>query len=76
MTIHPPPDPLARRLKLRTVVSIAPEGPMEDEAMFCREHAAQLVQVRAELYREEAVTVSSQQVAQVKYVRVGGWDLT
>ncbi|CAB1098566.1 unnamed protein product [Ectocarpus sp. CCAP 1310/34] len=53
------------RLKLRTVVSIAPEGPMEDEAMFCREHSAQLVPVRAELYREEAVTVSCQQVAQV-----------
>ncbi|CAN0253370.1 unnamed protein product, partial [Laminaria digitata] len=53
------------RLKLRTVVSIAPEGPMEDEAMFCREHAAQLVPVRAELYRDEAVTLSSQQVAQV-----------
>lgn len=60
-----PRPPFARRLKLRTVVSIAPEGPMEDEAMFCREHAAQLVPIRAELYREEAVTVSSQQVAQV-----------
>ena len=34
--------------------------------MFCREHAAQLVPVRAELYREEAVTLSSQQVAQVR----------
>lgn len=60
------PAPFSRRLKLRTVVSIAPEGPMEDEAMFCREHAAQLVPIRAELYREEAVTVSSQQVAQVR----------
>lgn len=39
---------------------------MEDEAMFCRENAAQLVPIRAELYREEAVTVSSQQVAQVR----------
>lgn len=65
------PRPLDRRLKLRTVVSIAPEGPMEDEAMFCREHAAQLVPIRAELYREEAVTVSSQQVAQVNIE--GGW---
>lgn len=62
--IRPPPPP-RDRLKLRTVVSIAPEGPMEDEAMFCREHSAQLVPVRAELYREEAVTVSCQQVAQV-----------
>ena len=34
--------------------------------MFCREHAAQLVPVRAELYREEAVTLSPQQVAQVR----------
>eukprot|EP00752_Nemacystus_decipiens_P009483 g8479.t1 len=58
------------RLKLRTVVSIAPEGPMEDEAMFCREYAAQLVPIRAELYREEAVTVSSQQVAQVLAILV------
>ncbi|CAM9274729.1 unnamed protein product [Pylaiella littoralis] len=58
------------RLKLRTVVSIAPEGPMEDEAMFCREHAAQLVPIRAELYREEAVTLSSQQVAQVLSILV------
>lgn len=62
MTKHPE----CGRLKLRTVVSIAPEGPMEDEAMFCREHAAQLVPIRAELYREEAVTLSSQQVAQVR----------
>lgn len=60
-----PPLPSSPRLKLRTVVSIAPEGPMDDEAMFCREHAARLVTVRAELYREEAVTVTVQQVTQV-----------
>ncbi len=39
---------------------------MDDEAMFCREQAVQLVSIRAELYREEAVTVSFQQVAQVR----------
>eukprot|EP00903_Cladosiphon_okamuranus_P006671 g6513.t1 len=58
------------RLKLRTVVSIAPEGPMEDETLFCREQASQLVPIQAELYREEAVTVSSQQVAQVLAILV------
>lgn len=36
---------------------------MEDEAVFCRAHAAQLLPIRAELYRDEAVTVTFQQVA-------------
>ncbi|CAM9871500.1 unnamed protein product [Ascophyllum nodosum] len=58
------------RLKLRTVVSIAPEGPMEDEAMFCRSHGAQLLSIRAELFRDEAITVTSHQVAQVLSVLV------
>lgn len=57
---------VAGRLKLRTVVAIAPEAPVEDEAMFCREQGAQLVPIRAELYREEAVTINFQQVAQVR----------
>lgn len=38
---------------------------MGDETMFCKENAAELVPIRAELYREEAVTISCQQVAQV-----------
>ncbi|CAM9649677.1 unnamed protein product, partial [Scytosiphon promiscuus] len=58
------------RLRLRTVISIAPEGPMGDETMFCKENAAQLVSIRAELYREETVTISCQQVAQVLSILV------
>ena len=40
---------------------------MEDEAMFCRSHGAQLLSIRAELFRDEAITVTSHQVAQVRH---------
>lgn len=53
------------RLKPRTVVAIAPEAPVADEVMFCQQQGAQLLPIRAELYREEAVTITFQQVAQV-----------
>lgn len=38
---------------------------MEDEINFCKEQAAGLVSIRAEVYREEVVTVTLQQVSQV-----------
>lgn len=58
------------RLKPRTVVAIAPEAPVADEVMFCQQQGAQLLPIRAELYREEAVTITFQQVAQVLSVLV------
>ncbi|CAN0445451.1 unnamed protein product, partial [Discosporangium mesarthrocarpum] len=58
------------RLRPRTVVAIVPDDPVQDEQAFCQELGAELVPIRAGVYRKEAVTITPHQVSQILSVLV------
>jgi hypothetical protein len=52
-------------LRLKTLISVVPDAPLADLSAFCRDQGIEHVPFAAEKYREEGVTVTQQQVAQV-----------